>query len=119
MSYELPDGQTISVNSPRFMAPEAVFKPELIKEGDETPGMHLLANQSIKECDNDIRADLFKNIILSGGTTLYSGLPDRLEKEMNALAPKMDMVQIVAAADRYYAVWTGGSTLCSLSTFEA
>lgn len=39
-SYELPDGQTVNINTPRFMAPEAVFKPELIKEGDEAKGMH-------------------------------------------------------------------------------
>lgn len=40
--YELPDGQTIPVNSPRFLAPEALFDPGLIKEGDETPGMHTM-----------------------------------------------------------------------------
>ena len=39
-AYELPDGQTVNVNAPRFMAPEALFNPGLIKEGDETPGMH-------------------------------------------------------------------------------
>jgi len=40
MNYELPDGQTVMVNAPRFMAPEALFNPGLIKEGDETLGMH-------------------------------------------------------------------------------
>lgn len=29
------------------------------------------------------------------------------------------MINIIASADRYYAVWTGGSTLSSLSTFES
>jgi actin beta/gamma 1 len=38
--YELPDGQTVSINAPRFMAPEALFVPGLIKEGDETEGIH-------------------------------------------------------------------------------
>jgi len=38
--YELPDGSVVSVNLPRFAAPEAIFNPGLIKEGDETPGMH-------------------------------------------------------------------------------
>jgi actin beta/gamma 1 len=42
-AYELPDGQTVNVNAPRFMAPEALFNPGLIKEGDETPGMHTMA----------------------------------------------------------------------------
>jgi actin len=117
--YELPDGQTINVNMPRFMAPEALFNPGLIKEGDETPGMHTMSFGSIKECDIDIRADLYGNVILSGGTTLYTGLPDRLEKELDALCPQSGQVKIIAGADRYYSVWQGGSTLSSLSTFEA
>merc|ERR1712100_885589 len=118
-NYELPDGQTISVNTPRFMAPEALFNPGLIKEGDEAMGMHQLCNKSITDCDLDVRTDLYNNIILSGGTTLYEGLPDRLEKEVDAKCPQTNMVKIVATADRYYSVWIGGSTLCSLATFEA
>jgi len=39
-AYELPDGQSVNINSPRFMAPEALFDPSLIKEGDEALGMH-------------------------------------------------------------------------------
>ena len=61
------------------MAPEALFNPGLIKEGDETPGMVTMAKATIDECDLDIREDLYKNVILSGGTTLYAGLPDRVE----------------------------------------
>ena len=58
-------------------------------------------------------------MILSGGTTLYKGLPDRLQKELDKVCPQANMVKIIAAPDRYYSVWTGGSTLCSLSTFES
>jgi actin-related protein len=117
-TYELPDGQTISVNLPRFKAPEALFNPGLIKEGDETLGMHALAGKSITDCDIDIRTDLYSNTILSGGTTLYAGLPDRLEKELDKLCPQTGVVRIIASQDRYYSVWTGGSTLSSLSTFQ-
>ena len=42
-AYELPDGQTVNINTPRFMGPEALFNPALIKEGDETLGMHDMA----------------------------------------------------------------------------
>jgi len=117
-TYELPDGQTVQVNLPRFKAPEALFNPGLIKEGDETPGMDALAFESIKACDIDIRTDLYSNTILSGGTTLYQGLPDRLEKELDAKCPQTGVVKIIASQDRYYSVWTGGSTLSSLSTFQ-
>ena len=117
--YELPDGQTITVNSARFCAPEALFQPGLIKEGDEVHGMHTMGHATIQECDVDIRKDLYGNVILSGGTTMYEGLPDRLEKEIDALCPQQNMVKIIASKDRYYSVWTGGSTLSSLSTFES
>lgn len=119
MDYELPDGQVVQVNAPRFMGPEALFFPELIKQGDEVEGLHKMTFASIQECDIDIRKDLYGNIILSGGTTLYPGLPDRLEKEVDSMCPQPNMVKIVAPQDRYYSVWTGGSTLCSLATFEA
>merc|ERR550514_2287754 len=109
----------ININKPRFTAPEGIFNPDLVQEGSEAEGMHALANKSLKECDIDIRTDLMSNVILSGGTTMYEGLPDRLQKELDALAPKRDMVKIIASADRYYSVWTGGSTLVSLSTFES
>jgi actin-related protein len=118
-SYELPDGQVVNVNAPRFSAPEALFQPGLIKEGDETPGMHELAHKSVKECDLDIRNDLTNNVILSGGTTLYEGLPDRLEKELAKLVPNSNEVKVIAQKDRYYSVWIGGSTLSSLSTFKS
>lgn len=101
------------------MAPEALFDPGLIKEGDETLGMHKMAYESIQECDIDIRKDLYGNVILSGGSTMYDGLPDRLEKELDAMAPQQNMVKIIAGQDRYYSVWTGGSTLSSLATFES
>jgi len=117
--YELPDGQVVQVNTPRFMGPEALFFPDLIKAGDETEGLHKMVYTSINECDIDIRKDLYGNIILSGGTTLYPGLPDRLEKEVDNMAPAPGMVKIVAPPDRYYSVWAGGSTLCSLATFES
>jgi actin-related protein len=39
------------------------------------------------KCDVDIRKDLYKNILLSGGTTMFKGISDRLRKEIAALAP--------------------------------
>jgi len=118
-TFELPDGATVNVNLPRFMAPEALFEPGLIKEGDETLGMHKLCFKSITECDLDVRKDLYENIILSGGSTLYEGLPDRVEAEVDKMCPQQGVVKVIATKDRYYSVWTGGSTLSSLSTFES
>ena len=81
--------------------------------------MHQLCKTSIEGCDIDIRTDLYKNIILSGGSTLYEGLPNRVLAEMKKLAPKEDMVEVTAPADRYYSVWAGASVLSSLTTFDS
>ena len=48
-------------------------------------GMAELVFNSIQSGDMDLRADLFKHIVLSGGTTMYPGLPSRLERELKQL----------------------------------
>lgn len=40
---------------------------------------------TIQSVDIDIRSELYKHIVLSGGTTMYPGLPSRLEKDMTQL----------------------------------
>jgi len=67
--YTLPDGNTIEVANQRFRCPEALFNPSLI--GKEIPGMHELTFDSIMSCDFDVRKDLYANIVMSGGTTMY------------------------------------------------
>ena len=71
------------------------------------------------KCDVDIRKDLYNNIVMSGGTTMYTGIPERLNKEVTALAPSTMKIKVVAPAERKFLVWIGGSILSSLSTFQA
>lgn len=114
--YELPDGQMITIGNERFRAPEALFSPSLL--GREGSGIANRTYDSIMKTDIDIRPELYKNIILSGGTSMYSGLPDRMMKEISALAPSTIKCKVVAAPERKYSVWIGGSILASLSTFQ-
>jgi len=114
--YELPDGQVITVGGERFRCSEALFKPSLI--GKEQDGIHDLTYNSILKCDIDIRKDLYQNIVLSGGSTMFPGIDERLKKEIQALAPAAVKVKIVAPPERKYSVWIGGSILSSLSTFQ-
>jgi len=114
--YELPDGNVITIGSERFRAPETLFQPNFV--GMESAGIHKLTFDSIMKCDVDIRRDLYKNIVMSGGTTMFQGIPARLEKEMKALAPQGMDIKVIAPPERKYSVWIGGSILASLSTFE-
>ncbi|KAJ1563136.1 hypothetical protein HK405_013463 [Cladochytrium tenue] len=116
-SYELPDGQVITIGNERFRAPEALFQPSFL--GLEAAGIHETTYNSIMKCDVDIRKDLYGNIVLSGGTTMYPGIADRMQREITALAPSSMKIKIVAPPERKYSVWIGGSILASLSTFQA
>jgi len=115
-NYELPDGQVITIGAERFRSAEVLFKPNFI--GLEQEGIHKLAYQSIMKCDVDIRKDLYNNIVMSGGTTMFNGIAERMQKEIKALAPDSMTIKIIAPPERKYSVWIGGSILSSLSTFE-
>lgn len=84
----------------------------------EAPGIHETTFQSIMKCDVDIRKDLYGNIVLSGGSTMFPGIGERMNKEITALAPSSMRVKVVAPPERKYSVWIGGSILASLSTFQ-
>ena len=86
--------------------------------GLEAVGIHQTTYNSIMKCDVDIRKDLYANIVLSGGTTMFEGIADRMDKEITALAPPTMKIKIVAPPERKYSVWIGGSILASLSTFQ-
>ncbi|CAL4090878.1 unnamed protein product, partial [Meganyctiphanes norvegica] len=115
-SYELPDGQVITIGNERFRAPESMFQPSFL--GMESSGIHESVYQSIMKCDVDIRKDLYANTVLSGGTTMYPGIADRMQKEITTLAPSTIKIKIIAPPERKYSVWIGGSILASLSTFQ-
>ncbi|RZC38846.1 hypothetical protein BDFB_000723 [Asbolus verrucosus] len=115
-SYELPDGQIITIGNERFRCPEAMFQPTFL--GMETPGIHETTYNSIMRSDMDIRKDLYANIVLSGGSTMFTGIADRIQKEIAALAPASMKIKIIAPPERKYSVWIGGSILASLTTFQ-
>ncbi|XP_027684366.2 actin, cytoplasmic 2 [Chelonia mydas] len=115
-SYELPDGQVITTGNERFRCPEALFQPFFL--GMESCGIPEITFNSIMKCNVDIRKDLYANTILSGGTTMYPGIADRMQKEITALAPSTMKIKIIAPPERKYSVWIGGSILASLSTFQ-
>jgi len=115
-TYELPDGNIVTVGNERFRCPEVLFNPSLI--GKEASGIHSTTFNSIMKCDVDIRKDLYANVVLSGGTTMFTGIGERLTKELTALAPSTMKIKVIAPPERKYSVWIGGSILSSLSTFQ-
>jgi len=128
INYELPDAKTISVGIERFTIPESLFymNPaiELKEDFDETfnfQGLHKMVAASVDMCDSDIRKELYLSLIVTGGNTLYPGLPTRLQKEIQKGNPPAFRTKILhpnTKSERRFGVWIGGSILGSLGTFH-
>ena len=80
---QLPDGRVVKLGGERFEAPEILFQPHLINV--EGVGVAELLFNTIQAADIDTRAEFYKHIVLSGGSTMYPGLPSRLEREIKQL----------------------------------
>ena len=115
-SYQLPDGQQITIGNERFRCPEVLFKPCLL--GLRKIGIHEITVNSIAMCEENIQKQLCANIVLAGGTTLLPGIDVRMQKELTALAPSAKKIEIIAPPERNHSVWIGGSILASLNTFQ-
>jgi len=116
VKYELPDKKQIDLGRERFRCAEPLFDPTLI--GRETSSVQKLIVDSIEDCAIDVRDDLYKNICLSGGNSMFPGFEKRLKKEVEKLRPAKEPVAIAAQADRHIHTWIGGSILAGLSTFN-
>ena len=115
-SYELPDGQIVTLGNERFRCPEIVFQPSLL--GKDISGIHETLVKAVRTCDLDIRRPLYENIVLSGGSTMFPGIAERISKEVTQLVPASVRVKVVSPAERKYSVWIGGTILSSLSSFQ-
>ncbi|VDL75227.1 unnamed protein product [Nippostrongylus brasiliensis] len=113
---ETHEEKVITIGNERFRCPEVLFQPAFI--GMESLGIHETTYHSIMKCDVDIRKDLYANTVLSGGTSMFPGIADRMQKEIQHLAPSTMKIKIIAPPERKYSVWIGGSILASLSTFQ-
>lgn len=121
--YTLPDEEMeedkefgFKVKTEKIKAPEILFRPKSL--GFEHNPIQSYAFNAIKGCDIDIQNDLYENIILAGGTSLFTGLQERLQKEIGKLEPRKTSVNVIANPERKYASWIGGSILASSDSFK-
>jgi len=114
--FELPDMSIVTVHNQIIRCPELMFKPSL--DGKEMMGLHELTKKTIDDCDLDVRKDLLANIVMSGGTTMFPNMPERLQAEVEKLVAEGAKVKVIAPPERMISVWIGGSILASLSTFS-
>lgn len=121
-SYELPDGQFVTLGDERFRCPEVLFQPSLADTGSSlSPGIHQLVSESIMKCNEDIRNKMYANIVMSGGSTMFNGIRERMRKEITAIAEASPTrkVKVIVPPEPKYSAWIGGSILASLSDFQS
>ncbi len=100
----MPDKRVITIpDSVRMQCPELLFKPDL--NGKSCKSLHALLYASVQSSHGVVRKELLKNIILSGGTTMYEGLAYRLKQEICKLSPYNEEIRVIATADRKFTVW--------------
>jgi len=117
--YTLPDGSSVTLLEERFLAPEVLFSPGLI--GRDEPGLHEIIFDAIMACDIDVRKDMIENIVVTGGSSLFPGLKERVEKEVNDMLADAGIklkANVITPENRQYAVWIGCSRLASLPEFQ-
>ncbi|GAA5865669.1 hypothetical protein JCM5353_005177, partial [Sporobolomyces roseus] len=137
--FEFPDGYNSQFSTLRLQVPEILFNPSrfLPQEFTSRPAipsqstiashppssllpLHRLISNSLVQIDPDLQSTLLGNIVVTGGTTLLPGFIDRLQGELQGLAPGMK-IKIHApssSAERTHSSWLGGSILASLGTFH-
>lgn len=115
--FELPDGKKIMIGNLAIRTPECLFNPSML--GLDINGIHKYIHNCVQMSDVDLRRDLYNNITLSGGTTMFEDFPARLNKEISDLVPSNVKVKVIAPVERMFSVWIGGSVLGSLATFQS
>ncbi|OJJ35531.1 hypothetical protein ASPWEDRAFT_40736 [Aspergillus wentii DTO 134E9] len=115
-AYELPDGQVILVGVERLATTECLFQPCML--GLDSRPLQASVYRSIMKSDEGIQNDLFENIVLSGGNTLFRDLPERLQKEIADFDSNKHNTSVIAPPHRKYLAWIGGSMLASQAGFQ-
>ncbi|XP_027501807.1 actin-like protein 10 [Corapipo altera] len=115
--FQTPDGHWITLGKERFCCPEPLFQPKLLQHG--CPGLHQLAWQSLQTVPDHARRDVLGNIVLSGGSSMFPGFPERMCLGLNLLSQGTGVqIDVLASPERGTAAWLGGSMAASLTSFQ-
>lgn len=116
----LGNGCYVHLGSERFRCPEPIFQPSLL--GHPEPGLPTLAFQALQKIPTTLRTRLANTVVLAGGSTLFPGFVERMNLELEAQCRRHGYPALhpclVAHPGRDTAVWTGGSMMASLNSFQ-
>ncbi|KAK8440288.1 hypothetical protein B9J08_03387 [Candidozyma auris] len=122
----------VDVGYERFLAPEIFFNPEICSSDFLTP-LPTVVDQVVQSSPIDVRKKLYKNIVLSGGSTMFKDFGRRLQRDIKALVnERIELseklsgvkstgvdVQVISHKRQRNAVWFGGSLLAQTAEFKS
>ena len=76
---------TVDVGYERFMGPEVFFSPEIVNPDFQT-SLPVNVDHAIQGCPIDVRRGLYKNIVLSGGSTMYKDFGKRVQRDIKRIS---------------------------------
>merc|ERR1711862_348018 len=122
----------VDVGYERFLGPEIFFNPEIFSSDFLTP-LPKVVDETIQSCPIDTRRGLYKNIVLSGGSTMFKDFGKRLQRDIKRavdyrikrseelsqgrIKSKAVDVKVISHHMQRFAVWFGGSMLASTPEF--
>lgn len=124
---------TVDVGYERFLAPEIFFNPEIYSSDFLTP-LPTVVDGVIQSSPIDVRRGLYKNIVLSGGSTLYKDFGRRLQRDIKHLVDNRIRasevrsggarsggleVQVITHKRQRHGPWFGGSLLGQTPEFRS
>lgn len=115
VDYELPDGEKITIGNEQFRCPEAIFQPSHL--GMDEKGIHDIIVEHIDNVVTNIRNNLYNNIYLCGGSSLFKNLQERLKIELGNKVGSTQEIIVTARPKRQYSVWAGATSLISQTDF--
>ena len=115
-TYCLPDDTVVRLHEERHKVPEAIFNPSLINIDKQ--GLPNCCFKSVMKCMTDIRSEMYNNIVLAGGNTMFENFKGRMELELRQLFPIKTNLLVIDKNERMYSSWIGGSIIGNMDTFQ-
>eukprot|EP01105_Mastigella_eilhardi_P007927 TRINITY_DN1963_c0_g1_i4.p1 TRINITY_DN1963_c0_g1~~TRINITY_DN1963_c0_g1_i4.p1 ORF type:complete len:817 (-),score=136.88 TRINITY_DN1963_c0_g1_i4:849-3299(-) len=112
--FRMPDQELVRITKARFMCSEPLFEPVLL--GKDTAGCAQMIYESLNLCDPKDKPALLGNVVLAGGSSMFSGFRVRVEQDLRRLLdPQTEapLLHVHAPDNRKVSVWCGGSQLAA------
>ncbi|KAJ5076221.1 actin epsilon 1 [Anaeramoeba ignava] len=112
---ELTDKSKIKIGKERFLCSEPLFDPKMVDKNQI--GIHKKIWEMIQKFDIDQQDFYLQNIILTGGSSLFPRIEDRLWKELAKLSLKTN-ISLTKSKNPIIDSWIGGSLISSREGFQ-